>query len=93
LSQEQVNPDGIKRDLQLLLQDPQAGLSSLGDRVSEFDRDTFVAILSQREDISEEEANQIADRVESSYKSIVEQLQKAQPHASILIRQCSSANS
>ena len=75
---DELNPDGIKRDLQLLLEHPQAGLSNLGDRVSEFDRGTFVAILSQREDISEEEANQIADRVESTYKSIVEQFQKVQ---------------
>ena len=75
---EELNPDGIKRDLQLLLQDPKSGLSSLGDRVSEFDRDTFVALLSQREDISPEEANEIADRVESTYKSSVEQFQKAQ---------------
>ncbi len=74
---EELNPDGIKRDLQLLLEHPQAGLMSLGDRVSEFDRGTFVALLSQREDISEEEANQIADRIESTYKSIVEQFQKA----------------
>jgi uncharacterized protein YfkK (UPF0435 family) len=74
----ELNPDGIKRDLQLLLQDPQAGLSSLGDRVSEFDRETFVALLSQREDISPEEANEIADRVESTYKSSVEQFQKVQ---------------
>jgi uncharacterized protein YfkK (UPF0435 family) len=77
-NKDELNPDGIKRDLQLLLEDPKSGLSSLGDRVSEFDRGTFVAILSQREDISEEEANQIVDRVESTYKSSVEQLQKAQ---------------
>jgi hypothetical protein len=75
---EELNPDAIKRDLQLLLQDPKAGLNSLGERVSEFDRGTFVAILSQRDDISEEEANQIADRVESTYKSSIEQFQKVQ---------------
>ncbi len=77
-NKEELNPDGIKRDLQLLLEHPQAGLNSLGERVSEFDRGTFVAILSQRDDISEEEANQIADRVESTYKSISEQFQKVQ---------------
>ena len=77
-NKDELNPDGIKRDLQLLLEHPQAGLSNLGSRVSEFDRGTFVAILSQREDISEEEANRIADQVESTYKSIVEQLQKVQ---------------
>ena len=73
-----LNPDGIKRDLQLLLKDPSAGFGSLGDRVSKFDRSTFVSLLSQREDISEEEANRIADQVESTYKSITEQLQKIQ---------------
>jgi ElaB/YqjD/DUF883 family membrane-anchored ribosome-binding protein len=74
----ELDPDSIKRDLQLLLEHPQAGLSSLGDRVGEFDRDTFVSLLSQRDDLSEEEANQIVDRIESTYKSIVERFQQAQ---------------
>jgi hypothetical protein len=73
---EELNPDGIKRDLQLLLKHPTAGFDSLGDRFSHFDRSTFVALLSQREDLSEEEANEIADRVESTYKSLTEQIQK-----------------
>jgi uncharacterized protein YfkK (UPF0435 family) len=73
----ELNPDGIKRDLQLLLQDPRLGLASLNERASKFDRDTFVALLSQREDISEEEANQIVDRVISARDSIVEQYEQA----------------
>jgi hypothetical protein len=77
-NKEELNPDSIKRDLELLLKDPRAGFNSLGDRVSQFDRSTFVALLSQREDISEEEANRIAEQVESSYKSLVEQFQKIQ---------------
>jgi ElaB/YqjD/DUF883 family membrane-anchored ribosome-binding protein len=75
---EELNPEGIKRDLQLLLQNPQAGLSQLGDRASQFDRETFVSLLSQREDISEEEANRIADQVQSAYSSIVERYQQVQ---------------
>ncbi len=75
---EELNPDGIKRDLQLLLKHPTAGFDSLGDRFSHFDRSTFVALLSQREDMSEQEANEIADRVESTYKSLTEQIQKVQ---------------
>ncbi|WP_373541948.1 MFS transporter [Chamaesiphon sp.] len=77
-NKEELNPDGIKRDLQLLLQDPGAGFGSLGDRVSQFDRGTLVSLLSQREDISEEEANRIADQVESTYKSIADQIKKVQ---------------
>jgi hypothetical protein len=75
---EELNPDGIKRDLQLLLKHPKAGFDSLGDRFGDFDRSTFIALLSQREDMSEEEANKIADQVESTYKSLTEQIQKVQ---------------
>jgi hypothetical protein len=75
---EELNPDGIKRYLQLLLKHPTAGFDSLGDRLGHFDRSTFVALLSQREDLSEQEANEIADRVESTYKSLTEQIQKVQ---------------
>jgi hypothetical protein len=73
---EELNPEGIERDLKLLLKQPRAGLSNLGDRFEQFDRETFVALLSQREDISEEEANQIADRVASTYQSLTEQIQQ-----------------
>ena len=75
---EELNPDSIKRDLQLLLQDPRAGVGSLSDRVSKIDRSTLVALLSQREDISEEEANRIVEQIESARNSVVEQFQKIQ---------------
>ena len=74
----ELEPEGIKRDLQLLLNDPKAGVGNIGDRLSQFDRSTLVALLSQREDISEEEANRIADQIESVRNSFVEQLQKVQ---------------
>lgn len=77
-NKQELNPDGIKRDLQLLLRDPRAGLSNVGDRLSHVDRATLVALLSQREDISEEEANHIADQVESNVKAVSEQIQRIQ---------------
>ncbi|WP_009631394.1 hypothetical protein [Synechocystis sp. PCC 7509] len=77
-NKDELNPDGIKRDLQLLLNDPRSGLGNIGSRVSKFDRSTLVSLLSQREDISTEEANRIADQVESVRNSIVEQAQKIQ---------------
>jgi ABC-type transporter Mla MlaB component len=77
-NKEELNPDGIKRDLQLLLSSPRAGISSLTERAGKFDRSTIVALLSQREDISEEEANRIVDQIESTRNSIVEQFQQIQ---------------
>ncbi|PIG94962.1 hypothetical protein [Gloeocapsopsis sp. IPPAS B-1203] len=77
-NKEELNPEGIKRDLQVLLNDPRAGLGNIGDRLQQFDRETLVALLSQREDISEEEANEIVDQVESVRNQLVEQVQKVQ---------------
>lgn len=77
-NKDELEPDGIKRDLQLLLNDPRAGMGNIGDRLSKFDRSTLVALLSQREDISEEEANKIADQIESVRNSATEQLQQVQ---------------
>jgi len=77
-NKEELNPESIKRDLQLLLRDPRAGVSNLSDRFSQVDRSTIVALLSQREDISEEEANRIADQIESARDAIVKQFQQIQ---------------
>lgn len=77
-NKEELNPEGIKRDLQLLLNDPRAGLGSIGDRVSKIDRETLVALLSQREDITEAEANQIIDQVLAVRDRVNEQVQQLQ---------------
>jgi hypothetical protein len=62
----------------LLLRDPRSGIGNLGDRLQQFDRSTLVSLLSQREDITEEEANQIADRIEAVRNQLVEQVQNVQ---------------
>ena len=75
---EELNPDGIKRDLQLLLRDPKSGAGNLGDRLSHVDRATVVALLSQRNDISEAEANHIVDQVLSVRDQFMAQIQAIQ---------------
>jgi len=75
---DELNPEGIKRDLQLLLNDPRAGAESFSDRLSQFDRSTVVALLQARPDISEEEANRIVDQVLSVRDSFVEQVRAIQ---------------
>ncbi|WP_182670734.1 MFS transporter [Crocosphaera subtropica] len=60
---QELNPEGIKRDVRLLLNDPKAGTESLQERLASFDRKTLVALLSQRDDISEDEVNRIIDTI------------------------------
>lgn len=73
----ELSPEGIQRDLQLLVSDPQLGFSAIRNRVSHFDRDTVVQLLSQREDISEAEAQRIVDNIESNWNRLVHAPQDA----------------
>jgi nucleoid DNA-binding protein len=75
---EELNPEGIKRDLALLLQSPQQGLQHLGDRLSHMDRSTLVALLSQRQDMTPEEAERIVSQIESVRDQLVNQMRQVQ---------------
>lgn len=75
---DELNPEGIKRDLQLLLHDPRTGVESLGDRLSHLDRDTIVKLLAQRPDMTEDEANRVVDQVLSVRDQFVEQVRSIQ---------------
>jgi nucleoid DNA-binding protein len=74
----ELNPEGIKRDVRLLLHDPRVGMESLSDRLSHFDRDTIIALLKIREDISDEEAGRIADNIILVRDQFVEQVRGIQ---------------
>ncbi|PSB05848.1 hypothetical protein C7B62_24300 [Pleurocapsa sp. CCALA 161] len=74
----ELSPAGIKRDVELLLNDPRAGAESLKTRLASFDRSTLVALLSQREDISESDVNQVVDQILSVRDSVMSQLQMVQ---------------
>jgi len=67
----ELNPDGIRNDLRTLLNEPDAGMHNLRQRIAQFDRDTLVQLLRQRQDMSEYEANRIVDQVESNWYSVV----------------------
>lgn len=81
-----LNPEGIKRDLQLLLNDPRLGAERLQTRLSQVDRDTVVALLAQRPDMTQEEAEAAVDQVLAVRNQIVAQIRKVQERVSSVVR-------
>ncbi|MGC1309211.1 MAG: MFS transporter [Phormidesmis sp.] len=75
---QELNPEGIKRDLKLLLNDPKLGASRLGDRVAQMDDSTMVALLAQRPDMTEAEAQEIVGRVAEVRHQITDQIRSVQ---------------
>lgn len=73
-----LNPDGIKRDLKLLLEDPRLGADRLQTRLSMIDRDAVVALLAQRPDMTQEEAEAAVDRVLAIRQQVMDQIHQMQ---------------
>ncbi len=78
LDRPELDYYGIKRDMRTLFDDPQAGFSAMRDRLSQFDRDTLVAIVSSHESISERDANRVIDQIESARDSVLTKAQQVE---------------
>jgi ribulose 1,5-bisphosphate carboxylase large subunit-like protein len=81
LERPELNYEGIKRDFRKVFDDPEAGFEALRDRLGQFDRDTLVAILSSREDISETDANRMIDQIEGVRDSVLHRAERLQEEA------------
>ncbi|MEO1392990.1 MAG: MFS transporter [Cyanobacteria bacterium J06634_5] len=68
----ELSPEGIKRDLKALLQEPDQGISQVRGRLAYFDRDTLTALLSQRPEFSEDEVNGVIDSVEENWTAAMQ---------------------
>ena len=74
---------GIKRDINVLFDDPQAGFDALKDRFSSVDRDTLVAVMSSRQDISEADANRIISQIERTRDRALQRAERIQNEAAM----------
>ena len=81
----ELNPAGIKRDIELLLNDPRAGAESLKERLASFDRSTLTALLTQREDISKADVDQVVDQILEVRDRVMSQLQVVQSKVQSII--------
>jgi len=62
---EELNPESIKQEIEILVHDPKKGAALLQSRANEaFNKSTVVSLLEQRRDMSHEEAERTADRAE-----------------------------
>ena len=83
----ELNPEGIKRDLKLLLSDPKLGASKLSDRLSEMDDSTMVALLAQRPDMTEDEARQVVQQVADVRHQTMEQIRSVKRSVDSVLNQ------
>ncbi|MEL6160291.1 MAG: MFS transporter [Cyanobacteria bacterium J06627_32] len=71
LDRPELDYYGIKQDVRTLFDDPQAGLSAMRDRLSQFDRNTLVALVSSHDRIAESDVHRVIDQIESARDSVL----------------------
>lgn len=81
LNRPELRYRDVKRDFQLLLHDPSAGFDALMHRFKAMDRDSLKAIIAQRRDISEEDAEHIVSQMEASRDEMVAKVEQAKLEA------------
>ncbi|MGL5876008.1 MAG: MFS transporter [Xenococcaceae cyanobacterium] len=80
---EELNPEAIRRDIELLLHNPRVGVENLQQRLSHFDRQTLVALLSQRNDLSSEDVNRVIEQILAVRDRTLAQLQNVRQNIQI----------
>ena len=84
-NKSELNPEGIKRDVKTLLNDPKLGASRLSDRLSQMDDSTMVALLAQRSDMTEAEAQQIVGQIADVRHQIKDQVRSVQHRLEMVV--------
>ncbi|MEM9990703.1 MAG: hypothetical protein AAF738_03005, partial [Bacteroidota bacterium] len=64
----------LKNDFKRILNNPKDSLSIVKHRLSTFDRDTLVSVITNNERINRSDINRIADQAESARKEVMQQV-------------------
>ena len=78
LDRPELDYYGIKREVRSLFDDPNAGFSALSNRLSSFDRNTLMALVTSHDRISERDANRVIDQIESARDSVLQRAQNVE---------------
>ncbi len=71
---EELHPEAIKSDLRALVTRPKAGVQAIQSRLEQFDRSTVVALLAERDDFDQQEAEQLVGQIEQTTSELLNEL-------------------
>jgi hypothetical protein len=78
---------GVQALIGTAFDDPKAGFEALRDRFSQFDRETLMAILTSRDDISRADIERIVERVERTRDRFLQRAERIQQEAKLRVEQ------
>jgi hypothetical protein len=76
-----LQPEKLDLEVKTLVRDPRTGRQSVRESFGEFDRERLVRLLMRRQDLSEEEANRVADQIDLSRSRALSAREQAEHRA------------
>ena len=73
---EELAPELIRNDIERIVENPTHARSILSDRIQKMDRSTFVALLAQNKNISEQQAEKVAQYVAQAIDFVSKKVSK-----------------
>jgi hypothetical protein len=87
MERPEFNYEGIKRDFEQVFHDPKAGYESLKSRLGLYDRESLIALLCSRGNISRDEAERISDKIIESRDNVLNKAKKIEELAKIKLEE------
>lgn len=78
VERKEFNFDGIKNDVQTIINDPKKTKEILSKRFSMYDKESLIAIISKNPGIAPEDADRIISKFETTRDSIIDKVKAAE---------------
>jgi hypothetical protein len=74
----ELSPERLEQEVKTLVLDPKGGISQLKEHAKELDRESLVQALSQRKDMTAQEAANIADQIDLARSKALSTMEQAE---------------
>jgi hypothetical protein len=82
LNRPELQYDSLKWDIEKIMNDPKTAPSVLKHRLSQFDKETFMALLTSNDRISRHDINKIGDKVDETRQQVLSKVDQIEREAS-----------
>lgn len=85
LDRPELQYDSLKRDVEKIMNDPKAAPEVLKNRLSRFDRETLMALLTSNDRLSRKDVENLSSKIDESKSSVLKKVEEVDREISIAL--------
>ena len=85
LNRPELQYEGLKRDVEKIMHDPKAAPQVLKNRLSRFDRETLMALLTSNDRLSRKDVENLSSKIDESKSNVLRKVEEVDREVSIAI--------